>query len=342
MFKIFPQTKIYVFSPSNFSTGGVEALHNLVHCLRLMGHDAQIFYIPQMRFPTPWDLSGYFVKRAVDVEDHQKNILMVPEVWTHKLRDYESIQKAIWWLSVDNHFVSEKETPFDFSDEKNFSVIHLAQSRYSEDFLRRQNAKYIMRLCSSLNRIFYKQPGKGRRFDRVLYNPQKGYDLTKRLIAEGSSLQWIAIDKLKRKEVQKLMATSKVYVDFGPHPGRDRMPREAVLNGCCVIVGLRGTASYLEDMPLKDDYRFPVDSFSPKDIVGRIKDCLVYYEKSRADFEPFRRLVMGEPARFYAGIMQIFGKRDILVRSKIRLGMIFVWSYKALYAARFLYQRYVR
>ena len=48
------------------------------------------------------------------------------------------------------------------------------------------------------------------------------------------------------EQVVDLMSESKVYIDFGNHPGKDRIPREAVINGCCVITGVRGSARFKE------------------------------------------------------------------------------------------------
>ena len=37
----------------------------------------------------------------------------------------------------------------------------------------------------------------------------------------------------------------QVYIDFGHHPGQDRLPREAVQCGCVVITGTRGSGNQI-------------------------------------------------------------------------------------------------
>jgi len=37
----------------------------------------------------------------------------------------------------------------------------------------------------------------------------------------------------------------QVYIDFGHHPGQDRLPREAVQCGCVVITGKRGSGNQI-------------------------------------------------------------------------------------------------
>jgi hypothetical protein len=58
------------------------------------------------------------------------------------------------------------------------------------------------------------------------------------------------------EEVTSLLRRSRAYVDFGPHPGMDRLPREAALAGCVVITNREGAAAYDEDLPLPSMYKF--------------------------------------------------------------------------------------
>ncbi|KAL3809235.1 hypothetical protein ACHAXA_005283 [Cyclostephanos tholiformis] len=46
------------------------------------------------------------------------------------------------------------------------------------------------------------------------------------------------------------------YIDFGPHPGMDRLPREAALAGCIVITNREGAAAHDEDVPLPQEFKF--------------------------------------------------------------------------------------
>jgi len=47
-----------------------------------------------------------------------------------------------------------------------------------------------------------------------------------------------------------MCVSRKLYVDFGKHPGKDRMPREAAVHGCCIITGRRGAAGNPFDIPI--------------------------------------------------------------------------------------------
>jgi len=52
------------------------------------------------------------------------------------------------------------------------------------------------------------------------------------------------------EEVIEKLKKSIIYSDLGNHLGRDRIPREAALLGCVVVVMNNGTAKYKEDVPL--------------------------------------------------------------------------------------------
>ena len=51
------------------------------------------------------------------------------------------------------------------------------------------------------------------------------------------------------------MMESKVYIDFGNHLGKDRIPRE-VASGCCIITGKTGADKYKEDVYIGEKFKF--------------------------------------------------------------------------------------
>lgn len=99
----------------------------------------------------------------------------------------------------------------------------------------------------------------------VVYNPAKGIHYTNEITrrAAGKTLQLVPIGKgpngqvrMTANEVSHLLCRAKVYIDFGPHPGMDRLPREAALAGCIVITNREGAAGYDVDVPLPTEFKF--------------------------------------------------------------------------------------
>jgi hypothetical protein len=122
--------------------------------------------------------------------------------------------------------------------------------------------------------------------------------LTLKLVEEAKDIQFVPIKKMPREEVIKLLQKAKVYIDFGYHPGKDRLPREAAILGCCVITGKRGSAKFFEDVPIPDEYKFEDKEESIPEIIDKIKDCFENYEERYKDFEYYRQFIKNEPQKF--------------------------------------------
>lgn len=294
--------RIFVLCPPRIATGGPESLHLLVHELRRQGHDARMVYVPAAADATPREYADYRIAVAAAVEDAPENLVVVPEIWTWRLADFPASQKAIWWLSVDNHVATE--SPFDFSAPSSAAVRHLAGSEYAASFVRARGAADVAHLSSYVHERFAATPSEPRH-DRVLYNPKKGVAIVERLRAALPELEWRAVENLSREEVAELMARSKVYVDFGHHPGRERLPREAALAGCCVVTGKKGSAGFDEDLAIPARYKLDDEPLAP--IVGVIRDCVRDFAARQAEFADYRARVRGEKARFEDDVRRIFG-----------------------------------
>jgi hypothetical protein len=110
------------------------------------------------------------------------------------------------------------------------------------------------------------------------------------------------------QEVADWMNKAKIYIDFGYHPGKERMPREACIMRCCMIVGKTGSAAYAEDMPIPEKYRFEKSTDEIPGIIERINDCLTNYAQAITDFEPYRKALYREEEKFTTDISKVFVK----------------------------------
>jgi hypothetical protein len=184
---------------------------------------------------------------------------------------------------------------------------HLVQSRYAGDFLKRKNVCYGY-LSDYLNEGFLKKRSgePARKKDQVVYNPRKGFEFTKKIIAAAQDITWIPIISLQPAEVISLLEESKVYIDFGHHPGKDRIPREAAIMKCCVITGRRGAAGNPHDIPIRDSYKIADRTANIPAIVGMIRSCLSDYDSHVADFKPYRDWIYREENKFIEDIQRVF------------------------------------
>jgi hypothetical protein len=113
---------------------------------------------------------------------------------------------------------------------------------------------------------------------------------------------------MTKEEIIKTLQRAKVYIDFGNHPGKDRIPREAAILGCCVITGKRGSAAFFEDVPIPDEYKFEDKEENIPKIIEKIKDCFRNFEERYKDFEYCREVIRNEPQKFVEDIKKIFVK----------------------------------
>jgi len=143
-----------------------------------------------------------------------------------------------------------------------------------------------------------------------LYNPKKGFEFTKELINYSNDLKWIPIQNMTTQEVHELLKESKVYIDFGNHPGKDRFPREAAISGCCIITGKKGSAAYYDDVPIADCYKFDDSNENIPHIVNKIKECMEKYDTKIYDFSYYREFILNEYEIFEKDVQELFISSD--------------------------------
>ncbi|MEO1783963.1 hypothetical protein V4762_02675 [Thermodesulfobium sp. 4217-1] len=287
--------------------------------------------------PTPIDF----------IEDSQNNLLIVPET-SSLFINYSQIRKALWWLSVDNfylNFIINSKINFFFPRLINkilktiinhniFDIVeialnskkfqrfvlpdyietinyHLCQSFYAKEFIKKGGISQdkIYFLSDYLNSSFLSiNTDLSQKDNLVAYNPKKGSSFTKKIISNSKDIKFIPLINMSRTQVISTLQKAKVYIDFGNHPGKDRIPREAAILGCCVITGKRGSAAFFEDVSIPDEYKFEDKDENIPKIISKMKDCLENFESIYKDFDLYREKIKDEPQKFIEDLKKIFVK----------------------------------
>ncbi|WP_278702005.1 hypothetical protein [Phocaeicola sartorii] len=321
--------KIYVLTPVIPATGGTELLQQLVFKLRQFGADAYIYYLDIYEDSPVYTVfnSHYNNPIATEIEDKANNVMIVPENAITYLFKHKRIQKAVWWLSVDNYkganmkksdiFHTVYRCLYDryvrFVDRK---WIHFVQSEYAYIYCTEKRhilADRIFHLSDYLNKTFIESASSvvpQSRKNQILYNPRKGCEFTKKLIQQASNLLWIPIQNMSAEEVKNLMLESKIYIDFGNHPGKDRIPREAAICGMCIITGLKGAAGNSVDVAIPAKYKFEENNID--EIISCINFMLNNFEDVKCDFDLYREKIKKEESLFEYEIKRhLMGWNDI-------------------------------
>lgn len=285
--------EILVVCPGHVATGGTEALH--LFCSELNKVDdvhAQIFYwnIRGSADPAPKEFDEYGCEYVTDPPDGFDGAIVLPEIWANKAVEF-SCKKAIYWLGIDAYgaWTPEEERGAFLSDD---SIVHIAQSEYAWDFLYNLGIKRLVRCSDIVNRAFYEEYQEEPRSNTILYNPAKSSAFMSELMAKSPEFEFKPITGMTRAEVIDTMRHAKLYMDFGEFPGRERIPREAVLCGCCLITSRIGSAAFMPDFC--HTYKFESKSSHIWAIKRKMQHVLDSYEECRKDFNAFRLVLKGE------------------------------------------------
>lgn len=238
--------KIVIFNEANYRTGGVESIYQFIHAVNEVGGDGYICFKNRTSLdPVPNEYKKYNIKIMDAVEDIAENLIVVPEVWTDDLNNIKNARKAIWWLSVYNNHGKFQQ----FNDS---SIFHFYQSEYAKDFLIKNGAANIIPLHDYIDGVCILNTEKK---NIITYNPAKGKEATEFVINHCPGINFVPLVNMTKAQILHALSESKIYIDFGHHPGRDRIPREAALCNNIVITSCLGSAKFYEDVPILDAFK---------------------------------------------------------------------------------------
>ncbi|MFR0586618.1 hypothetical protein [Lactobacillus porci] len=331
---------VYVLCPKGVKTGGPELLHQLVFTINMLniGPRAYLTYTSETSGATPVEAYREYIGDSgieqEQIEDKSENVIVFPETSLNLMRNFRNAKKYIWWLSVDNFLAKERVSTFS-GYRKERGVLraikhaltgdlystdaaigsaekHLCQSAYAIGYVKSRGISddKIVYLADYINDMYVENSSEYAKCDkisRVLYNPKKGKEFTQKLIdAAPNNIEWVPLINLTNAQVADYLSTSKLYIDFGNHPGMDRFPREAAICGCCVITDKRGSAKFKEDVNIPDQYKFEDKEENIPAILEQIEYCLDNYDVAIKDFENYRNIIKGQKAKFVEDVNKIF------------------------------------
>ena len=320
---------IYMLCPPQTESGGPEAAHQLVGEMCKLDISANLIYYKKRKTifnlkgklgisvkgnvilttkylnPTPKSYDCYSASISNKIIDDENNLLILPENLLHLVNFGKRIKKAIWWLSVDNALLA-------ISKLQNISVLrseifHFYQSEYARQFLELLNFENSFSLSDYISeKIISSQDLETPKEKFVVYNPKKGFEFTKKLIHFFPEINFIPLINMSKDEVCTTLKKACVYIDFGEHPGKDRIPREAALLGCCVITSKNGSAKFSKDVHIPDEFKFKKISDNLEPIGRAIYECIENYSVQNAKFDAYRYKIEREKKVFIEEIKSTF------------------------------------
>lgn len=311
-------------------TAGPEAIHQLVADLNRLGQPSAVVYFPfESDFSTVPAYQKYQAPVAKYV-DEKDSLIIFPEIVTTYVFKVRNAKVAIWWMSVNNftcqrygyvwrdklryfkYFLKGLRPLRGIQSLRKF--IHFAQSNYALDFLKKNNIDGLM-LSDPIPVYTSKayldsiddRNAVAKRENVILYNPHKGALTTKMLMQQYPGWTFKPLQGYNREQLADIFLSSKIYIDFGHHPGKDRLPREAAIHGCCVITGKNGSAGNSLDVNISPAYKFTEYDPGFELKVGiLVEDIFQNFEKHFEIFHEYRQTIANEQIEFDKQICQIF------------------------------------
>ena len=273
-------------------TGGPMATLQLAECLSACGNNIIIWYdsVDAYEFFEDWH-KKYLSEKSVyvvtdDISQLKNKIFILTESSFNDIKNISKDNKIwVYMQSVDNCIIfgtsaSRLEGTFRILKNciKNFKNSYanrwgmvrgriefiFTQSAYSNNFLSNLDANipylYIgdfidkEKYNKPINKIVnYSNLDNGNL--RVAFNPSKGKILYKIARFFSKNITFIPIININPDNILEFLSSADCYVDFGGQPGKDRLPREAILAGIPSFQFLRGAAVNGSDFPCPRTFR---------------------------------------------------------------------------------------
>ncbi len=319
---------VYIAAPSGYQSGGPELCHQFANMLNEWGYKSKICYYTADGEFVDSEIPDTYVKYQVETESDIKvinraeNVLVIAETAFCFFNIYDfKCKVAFWWMSVDNfldtmglNINSDMRQPrFDIFRGPDF--YHFVQSEYARDYVlnkvgaAKENVFWMSDYISDAFRAGERIPVDMKR-DWIAFNPKKGYDIIYPIMQRHPQWNWVPLINMKPEQVALSLQVAKVYVDFGQHPGKDRIPREAVMSGACIITNKKGSAAYQKDVPIDECYKFEDPAGMEEELVALIGDIFANYPEHRKNFDEYRQIIIREKEVFAMEVKTFMDRID--------------------------------
>ena len=132
----------------------------------------------------------------------------------------------------------------------------------------------------------------------IVYNGNKGAGYVEQLAKKLTEFKFVKLQGLDGTGLYRAFSEAVFYLDLGHFPGKDRMPREAIRLGCPVILARRGSARYIDDFDIPEEYRLDIHANSPQQLADSLRVLLRNGDQALRKQEDFLRNVLLEEEVF--------------------------------------------
>lgn len=142
--------------------------------------------------------------------------------------------------------------------------------------------------------------------DIICYNPSKSSAFFKKFIEKNKDLNFLPLKNFTLDEVIYHLSKSKIYIDFGFHPGQDHLPREAAVLKNCIITNREGSAGLFNDVPINNEFKFTEINSNFINLRNKIDIIFNNFPKELKKFSFYNRYLFNQKKVFSKQISKIF------------------------------------
>ena len=243
------------------------------------------------------------------------SLVVLPEGLSEWLPFFQDNPVLVWWLSVDNGLNGLSRVNLNYLRRPN--VFHATQSAYAARFIESLGLRNIGDLSDYTAELFKAPISADSRPKQVALNKSSkviaNLDRLTHLIGTARpDIQVVRIGGMSREKVIETFQQSRIFVDLGTFPGKDRLAREAALIGCAVIVADAGAGHTTQDFPLAEEDH--IDPWDLERVAVRVIQLIDSPELADENSRSLRVHVQAEKARFAEEVLSVFTQLEILAK----------------------------
>jgi len=280
--------RIICLCPGGVATGGPEALHQLCDAINRLGGESAMLYSPDDSVQRHKNYDNYIspsiAMSYIEVDD----FLVFPDPWHRQvIHEFDS---ALWWLAV----------PADHEDAAKAKVaLHLCQSSFAKNTLLAHGVEGFM-LSDYTDSTFsnFHSP----RENSISANPAKGFSFSQLFVSQ-SGIHLSYLHGLSKTQMCRELNRSKIYIEFGHNPGKDRIPREAAKCGNVVFMNKAGAGCFYDDYQIDEWFTFDNSNFS--NLIDKVRLVFDNYEYYYSEQKAFSETLLKESQVFDKQVIQM-------------------------------------
>lgn len=186
--------------------------------------------------------------------------------------------------------------------------FHLMQSYYAFEFFKKK-LKNVRILYDYINQNIMNSSKnyKINKKDIICYSHKSNNFIN--LIKDNLDFKFIKLHNLSQKQIINIFKKTKVYLDFGFHPGKDKMPREAALFNNCIITNKKGSAKNNIDIPIKKKFKIFEKRSNLALLKKELDSIFNNYQREIKHFKSYKFKIVNEKYKFKKDLNKIFVKK---------------------------------